>query len=43
MCDVDELKQRVVEAVDDRRDELIRIADTIHANQRSASRSSMPP
>jgi amidohydrolase len=32
MSNVDELKQRVVDAIEARRDELIRIADTIHAN-----------
>jgi len=32
MTNVDELKQRVVAEVDARRDELIRISDTIHAN-----------
>jgi len=32
MTEVDKLKQRVVEEVDARRDELIHISDTIHAN-----------
>jgi len=32
MSDIDKLKQRVVAEIDARRDELIRIADTIHAN-----------
>lgn len=32
MSDVEKLKQRVVAAVDARREELIRLADTIHAN-----------
>ena len=32
MSNIDELKQRIVDEVDARRDELIRISDTIHAN-----------
>ena len=32
MNNIDELKQRIVDEVDARRDELIRISDTIHAN-----------
>jgi amidohydrolase len=32
MSDIDKLKQRVIAEVDARRDELIRISDTIHAN-----------
>jgi amidohydrolase len=32
MSDIDSLKQRAIDAVDARRDELVRIADTIHAH-----------